>query len=117
MQRQFAICDPALGNKQVALLYYDEVAKHFRIEIDEQADVSKLPISLRVHAEQGRYHLNESFSMDWVRARICPPSRQNISTILQEIGLPEYDEFGLIMYTHGHSLMDDLFLAEESSST
>ena len=112
MQRKFSICDPALGNKQVAVLLYDDATKQFRIEIDRDANVSKLPISLKVHAERGRYDLNEGFSMDWVRARICPPSRHNISTILNELSLPEYDEYGILMYTQGHSLMDDLFLIE-----
>ena len=52
--------------------------------------------------------------MDWVRARVCPPSRQNISCILRDIGLTEYDEYGILMYTGGKSLMDDLFLEEMS---
>jgi len=94
------------------VLFYDTSNKRFTIEIDEKADVKKLPLSLKMHAELGRYDLNEDFSMDWVRARICPPSRHNISTILQEIGLTEYDEFGIIMHTNGVSLMDDLFLIE-----
>ena len=50
--------------------------------------------------------------MDWVRARVCPPSRHNISSILRDIGLAEYDEYGILMYTGGTSLMDDLFLEE-----
>jgi len=110
MQKQYAICSPYVNNEQVATLRYDETTKRFKISIDSTADITKLPISLKMHAEQGRFELNEDFSMDWVRARICPPSRHNISTILKEIGLPEYDEFGIITYTKGHSLMDDLFL-------
>ena len=111
MIRHFAIRDPALGGRQVAAMHYDDNTGQFRIDIDKAADVSKLPISLKVHAEQGRFELDEAFSMDWVRARVCPPSRHNISTILQEIGLEEYDEFGIIMYTQGRSLMDDLYIS------
>lgn len=114
MLRKFAICDPALGEKQVATLLYNEADKSFGIEILKNADVAKLPISLKIHAEQDRYLLNESFSIDWVRSRICPPSRQNISTILHEIGLDEYDEFGLISYTKGRCMMDDLYLKEQA---
>jgi len=113
MQKQFAICDPLLKNKSVAVLYYDTDNRKFTIKIDNEADVKKLPLSLKMHAELGRYELNEDFSMDWVRARICPPSRHNILSILQEIGLPEYDEFGILMHTNGESLMDDLFLTEQ----
>jgi len=108
--KQFAIRDPSAGGRQVAALFYDAGSKQFRISIDKSADISKLPISLKIHAEQGRYDLDGSFSMDWVRARICPPYRHNISGILQELGLQEYDEFDLIMRTEGKSLMDDLYL-------
>ena len=113
MLRQFAICDPAIDNKGVATLCYDTSKRQFRISINTDADVSKLPLSLKMHAELGRFDLNEDFSMDWVRARVCPPSRHNISTILQEIGLPEYDEFGILVYSNGESLMDDLFIVEQ----
>ena len=112
MRRVFAICDPAIDNKCVATLYYDMARQQFTIEIDRDADVKKLPLSLKMHAELGRYDLNEDFSMDWVRARVCPPSRHNISSILQEVGLSEYDEFGILVYSEGKSLMDDLFLVE-----
>jgi len=110
MQKQYAICDPKAEGQSVATLYYDTEKKSFRISIKKTADVSKLPLSLKMHAERSRYDLNEDFSMDWVRSRICPPSRQNISTILQETGLHEYDEFGLISHTKGLSVMDDLYL-------
>ena len=114
MLKQYAICNPAVfdGVYKVATLYYDTESKRYRIDIDKRADVDKLPISLKVHAEQGRYELDESFSMDWVRARVCPPSRHNILSILRDIGLSEYDEHGILMYTGGKSLMDDLFLEE-----
>ena len=112
MQRQFAICDPALNNESVAVLYYDTDKNRFKININNDADILKLPLSLKMHAELGRFELNEDFSMDWVRARVCPPSRHNITTILREIGLSEYDEFGILMHTKGVSLMDDLFLVE-----
>jgi hypothetical protein len=116
MQKKYAICNPATvdGLYRVATLCYETNSKRFRIDIDKQADVSRLPISLKVHAEQGRFELNESFSMDWVRARVCPPNRQNISSILRDIGLSEYDEYGILMYTGGKSVMDDLFLEEFS---
>jgi len=110
MLRKYAICDPSVDGQSVATLYYDTDKKSFRISIDEAADVGKLPLSLKMHATLGRYDLNEDFSMDWVRSRICPPSRHNISTILQVTGLHEYDEYGLISYTKGISVMDDLYL-------
>ena len=110
MQKSFAICDPALKGRAVAKLYYDTDGKQFHIAIDPSADVSKLPLSLKMHAEMGRFDLNDHFSMDWVRARMCPPTRQNISSILQYLGLSAYDEYEILMKTAGKSLMDDLYL-------
>lgn len=110
MRRSFAICDPSLDGKSVATLHYNPADRKFHITIDPAADVDKLPISLKMHAEIGRYELDGSFAMDWVRARMCPPSRQNISSILRGLGLQEYDEFAFLMKTAGKSLMDDLYL-------
>ena len=110
MQKSFAICDPALDGKPVATLYYDAENKQFHIVIDQSADVELLPLSLKIHAEMGRFDLDGSFSMDWVRARMCPPTRQNINSILAYLGLSEYDEFAILMKTAGKSLMDDLYL-------
>ncbi|MDR0468856.1 MAG: hypothetical protein LBH09_02670 [Peptococcaceae bacterium] len=110
MRKSFAICDPALDGKAVATLHYDSENKKFHISIDRSADVPKLPISLKMHAEMGRFDLNDSFSMDWIHARMCPAYRHNISSILKNLGLSEYDEFAILMKTAGKSLMDDLYL-------
>lgn len=110
MQKSFAICDPRLDGKTVATLLYDTNSRKFHISIEESADVLKLPISLKMHAEMGRYELDSDFSIAWVRARMCPPSRHNISSILRNLGLEEYDEYEILMKTAGKSLMDDLYL-------
>jgi len=113
MEKTFHICDAAQDDAHVADLFYNTETERFRIIIDPSVNVSKLPLSLKMHAERGRYELNESFAMDWIRQRICPPSRHNISAILREAGLREYSEFGILSWTQGYSDMDDLYLSKE----
>ena len=110
MEKTFHICDAAQDDARVADLFYNTETERFRIKIDPFANVIKLPLSLKMHAERSRYELNESFTMDWIRQRICPPSRHNISAILREAGLSEYSEFGILLWTQGHSDMDDLYI-------
>ncbi|MCL1849426.1 MAG: hypothetical protein FWF83_07135 [Clostridiales bacterium] len=110
MQKSFAICNPAQNEQPVAWLFYETETKQFHITIDPAADTAKLPLSLKMHTEMGRKELDADFAMAWVRARMCPPTRQNISSILAFLDLPEYDEFAILMKTAGKSLMDDLYL-------
>jgi hypothetical protein len=49
-----------------------------------------------------------------VRDRIVPPNRQNIYSILDSLGMDEYDEYGIIKSTNGVCGNDGLFLRELS---
>lgn len=51
-------------------------------------------------------------NVKWNENAILPSDRQNIGTILKEVGMSYYDEFPLLVYTSGCCCMDDFDLEE-----
>ena len=114
MLKEFSIFNPLIG-EEVALLVFDYATQKFKLTIDRQYGFDDLPLSLGVHTMMNHYELNSDQSMDWVRARICPPNRHNISSILRDNDLAEYSEIDLITLTMGHSDKDWLYLRARSA--
>lgn len=112
--RSFVIHDDYRNNKEVGRLYYDEASKRLSMTIDNRIDPAVLPLSLEMFTVLGRYELGHEDTLRWIRTRVCPPNRHNIREILSACGLTEYDEFGILMYTMGHSDKDGLYLEELS---
>ncbi|MDR0220569.1 MAG: hypothetical protein LBI54_04080 [Lachnospiraceae bacterium] len=109
MSKTFALYDDMLG-KQVGEFRYDEDNKQFSMTIFADISPDDLPLSLEIFAAKGKYELDHEDVLQWLRGRICPPGRQNISSILREYGLLEYDEYGLLMQTMGRCDKDGLGL-------
>ena len=112
MLRTFGLFDGAL-NKKVGIFRYDSDKKEFSMTIFKDALPADLPLSLELYAANGVFELNNQDVLNWIRGRICPPGRQNIQSILEELGLPEYDEFGILMHTMARCDKDELYLVEE----
>lgn len=108
--RNFELID--VGEKVVGTFHYNPETQQYSMAIDPTLDPWSLPMSLYVHAANGRFEVDHDATLRWVRQRICPPSRHNIIEILRKYKLPEYDEFGLLMVTMAHSDKDDLYLRE-----
>lgn len=103
--------------KDLAYLLYYEVAKRFYIELPENADPWDTPLLLSSFAKKGEMSVNSYWSQEWVRQRIVPTDRQNISQLLRENKLRQYDEFDLLMLSMGRCAQDDYYLVpiEESA--
>jgi hypothetical protein len=115
MSRVFDLCDDALG-KIVGEFRYDIDAKQFSMTIFEDTPPEDLPLSLELFTSAGKYELGHEDVLRWLRGRICPPGRQNIKAILKELGLQEYDEFGILMHTMGRCGKDELYLVEREAN-
>lgn len=111
--RLFAIRDENRDPRDLLgyLIYYEK-PKAFYIELPDNADPWETPLLLSSFAKKGQYSINSYWSLQWVRERIVPPDRQNISRILYENNLPEYDEFSLLMLAMGRCEQDDYYLEE-----
>jgi hypothetical protein len=113
MLKTFALHDGAL-NKQVGIFRYNLASKQFSMSISKEIDPAVLPLSLEIFAGTGTYELNHQDVQMWIRGRICPAGRHNINSILDELELPEYDEFGILMHTMARCDKDELYLVSEN---
>lgn len=102
---------------QMALMYYYPEEKRFEVHINHNAPQSQLPGTLGVPTFYGIYDLNPKQSLAFVQARICPPGRHNISSILRNAKLKEYDEFGILLWNEGRSTIDNMYMSEISDDT
>ena len=109
----FAIKDEILSSEKIlGYLVYYENRKTFYIELAEDIDKWNFPPILSHFAEHGEFTINAFWSRKFVQQRIVPPDRQNISSILIDNGLKEYDEFALLKLANGHCEQDDCYLEE-----
>jgi hypothetical protein len=109
MLKSFGLYDAAL-NKQVGVFRYDNNEKQFSMSIFTDISPVDLPLSLEIFANNGKYELDHKDVLTWIRGRICPSGRQNINSILKELDLSEYDEFGILMHTMARCDKDELYL-------
>ena len=111
--RIFAIKDETMPEEKILgyLIYY-ETPKVFYIELPDGADPWETPPVLAASAGRGDYTIGSSLSRVFVRQRIVPQDRQNISRILRDNGLKSYDEFSLLMLAMGRCEQDDCYLEE-----
>lgn len=98
--------------KAVAYLIYYEKANCFYIEIEDDADVTNLPMLLALFVEKGVYSIDSLWSKKWVASRIVPTDRQNLGSILKNNGLKFYDEYKILIKGKGMCSHDD-FCVEE----
>lgn len=114
--RIFAIKDDTMPQDVVLgyLIYY-EAPRAFYIELPDNADPWDTPPILSSFAERGQFSLNSFWSKLWIKQRIVPQDRQNISQILRDNNLNEYDEFSMLMLAMGRCEQDDCYLEELSS--
>lgn len=96
----------------VAYLIYYENSKKFYIEISQNIDSNDLPIIFRHFYEKNEYFINSYWSERWVKERIIPRDRQNISQILKACNMKYYDEFLLLLYAKGRCCQDDYYIEE-----
>ena len=109
MSRILELHDGALG-KQVGIFRYAPDSKQFSMSLFPNIPAVDLPLSLEIFAENGKRELSHQDVLTWIRGRICPSGRQNINSILKELDLTEYDEFGILMHTMARCDKDELYL-------
>lgn len=98
------------NDKILSILSYDEKAKTYQIDIPEDVSEGEAPFLMALFLQKGCRHIDEEWSMRWVRGRIIPSSRQNIGQILRENHMSSYDEHQLLMLHGGRCCQDELYL-------
>ena len=96
----------------VGVLLYFEKDRSFVIELKEDLDEWTAPLLFAGLVKKNIYTVPRDISRLWVKARIIPPSRQNIGTILDNHHLKQYDEMKLLALSRGKCAQDSLCILE-----
>ena len=106
----YAIKNEYDNTEPISFLIYFEKTKTFYIEISDKANERQVPFAFLSSFKKSEMTLNPAKSLRWVKERIIPSDRQNISQILRDNGLKTYDEFELLRLGQGRCAQDDFCL-------
>ena len=98
------------NNASVGILLYYEKEKTFICELKDGLDEWTAPFLFAGFVKRGIYTMPRDESLNWVRSRIIPPSRQNIDFILKTHKLKEYDENVFLEISRGICSQDSLYV-------
>lgn len=95
------------GSRKVALFQRDSVTGKYAAELLDKS--GRFPIVL--FGFYGERSVADPDMVDyWVRTRVYPKNRQNISDILQQLGLTEYDPWKLFLAVNGRNTDDAYYI-------
>lgn len=110
----FEIIDEELNKTLGCLLYYEK-EKSFIIELVDNLDEWDAPLLLTSFVKENIYTIPRDVSLLWVQERIIPSDRQNISSILSNHRLKEYDEMKLLELADGKCSQDSIYIKKIDS--
>lgn len=87
-----------------------EKEKSVIIELQENLDEWTAPLLFVNAVKKGRFTIGRDLSRTWIRGRIVPGDRQNISSILANSGMKMYDEISLLVKASGKCSQDSLYI-------
>ena len=94
-----------------SLLYYEK-EKTFICELMDDLDEWTAPFLFSGFVRKGIYTIPRDESLNWVKSRIIPPSRQNIDLILKNHKLKEYDEGIFLEISGGKCSQDSMYVKQ-----
>lgn len=94
----------------VGFLLYYEKKKEFVIELHSYLDEWTAPMLFSNLVKHGVYTVPRDLSLLWVKERIIPNDRQNISEILKTHKLQSYDEMTFLELSKGKCSQDSLYI-------
>lgn len=104
----FELFDNDLDRAVGTLLFYEK-EKTFIVELMDDLDEWTAPLLFSGLVKRGIYTASRKMSRDWIGERVIPAGRQNISDILKNSHLREYDEMKLLELSEGRCAQDNIF--------
>lgn len=98
------------ANISVGCLLYYEKEKSFIIELQDDLTEWTAPLLFAEAVKQNRFTVSRELSLLWVKERIIPSDRQNISNILANAHLSVYNEIDLLERSKGKCSQDHISL-------
>lgn len=98
------------NRSSVGVLLYYEKKREFIVELQESLDEWTAPLLFSGLVKNHIYTIPRTMSYIWVKERVIPSGRQNISQILKNQKMGAYDEMKLLELTHGKCAQDSLYI-------
>jgi len=103
------------SNISIGCLLYYEKEKSFVIELQDNLTEWTAPLLFAEAVKQNKYTISRELSLLWVKERIIPSGRQNISSILANAHLSSYNEIDFLECSSGKCSQDHIFLKKLAS--
>ena len=110
MSKVFEIRDAASDNRLLGILFYYRRQGRFYAELMPDLDEWSAPFIFSHFVKNGVFSIDSEWTKKWVMQRIIPPDRQNISDILRDNRVKEYDEYKLLLLSQGRCAQDELYI-------
>ncbi len=107
----FEIIDGDKDNTVGTLLYYEK-ERTCIVELQEYLDEWSAPFLFANYVKNKIYTIPRDVSALWVRGRVIPSGRQNISDILKVHHLKEYDEMKFLELSEGRCSQDEMYIRQ-----
>lgn len=98
------------NNRSVGVLLYYEKKKDFIVELQEDLDEWTAPLLFAELVKRHIYTAPRDMSYLWVKERVIPSGRQNISQILKNQKMEAYDEMKFLELANGKCAQDSLYI-------
>lgn len=99
----------------IGCLIYYEKEKSFVIELQDNLTEWTAPLLFAQAVKHKRFTVSRELSLLWVKERIIPSGRQNISSILANARISNYNEIDFLERSKGRCSQDDIFLSKLDS--
>lgn len=97
-------------DRSIGVLLYYEKQKTCIIELQDDLDEWTAPLLFTSYVKQQIYTIPRDISFLWVKERVIPSGRQNISDILAHHHLQSYDEMKFLEISEGKCSQDRMYI-------
>lgn len=112
MKRKFKILDSTNKKAFMGYIHYDTDTKKFDLECLAEYKGKNPDIIMEKYSKLGGGICPDDTTERWIRARLLPHNRHDMSGILRENNMKEYDEMSFLDITKGHCAKDPYYFEE-----
>lgn len=100
------------GNKKIGKLYHSKNGSN-RVEFIEGLTLHNIPIMFYFpYRDKGQRVFEGAEVEEWIESRGFDRGRMNLTEILMELGMKEYDPWEIFKIFHGKSVHDKYWVTE-----
>lgn len=94
------------------ILTYEIDRGTLEVDLSPHVGPNDVPLTFAPFVARGERHIDNHWTLVWVKERVVPPSRQNLGEVLRAHGMADYDPVALLLAHDGRCCQDDFYLRE-----